>query len=90
MYGITEAQYEDMKKKQEYKCYLCGGDGFIMNKASHHETLCVDHDHATGKVRKLLCHNCNRALGLLQDDPHLLRKAAEYIEAHKEGATTIP
>lgn len=53
------------------------------NGRGHHEKLCVDHDHETGKVRKLLCHNCNRALGLLRDDPALLRKSAEYIEQHK-------
>jgi hypothetical protein len=82
-YGITQADYERMKKAQGYLCHLCGGEGFLMDSKRHHQTLCVDHDHDTGKVRKLLCHNCNRALGLLKDDPSLMRKAAEYIEQHK-------
>ena len=81
-YGITENAYEDLKKAQAHQCALCGGSGFVMGKHGH-EKLCVDHCHDTGKVRGLLCHNCNRALGLLKDDPGLLRKAADYVEAHK-------
>ncbi len=54
--------------------------------ADHHEAkLMVDHDHTTGEVRGLLCHNCNRAIGLLREDPERLRRAIEYLE----GATTI-
>jgi hypothetical protein len=45
----------------------------------------VDHCHATGKVRGLLCHNCNRALGLMQDNIENIKRAADYLE----GATTI-
>jgi hypothetical protein len=41
----------------------------------------VDHDHKTGKVRGLLCHPCNAALGLTRDDPSILRAMIEYLEA---------
>lgn len=48
--------------------------------------LNVDHDHKTRNVRGLLCHNCNRALGLLKDNINSLKSAISYLE----GATTIP
>jgi hypothetical protein len=82
-YGIDEADLKAMKEEQDYKCYICSSEGFMIGNNNHSEKLAVDHDHETGKVRKLLCHNCNRALGLMKDDPELLRKAANYIEQFK-------
>lgn len=84
-YSIGVEDYNVMHKNQGGKCRLCGGEGFVM--AEHHTMkLVVDHCHNTGRVRGLLCHNCNRGLGLFQDNPSVLRYAALYVE----GATTIP
>lgn len=55
-------------------------------KSSSSGLLVVDHDHNTGVVRGLLCHNCNRALGLLQDNPETLEVAIAYLKS----VTTIP
>ena len=73
-YGITPEQYTEMVVAQGGVCLIC-------REVS--EGLCVDHDHVTGKVRGLLCHECNMALGKMKDDPARLRSAAEYLERSK-------
>ncbi|MEX3809021.1 endonuclease VII domain-containing protein [Paraburkholderia sp. BR13439] len=84
-YGIDYDAYLSMLAEQSGVCALCGGEGFVM--AGHHKLkLVVDHCHKTGRIRGLLCHNCNRALGLLQDDTDVIRKAVGYLE----GVATIP
>lgn len=89
-YGLVKEQFEVMKEAQNFKCAICGGEGFIMNsKKTHREKLVIDHDHKTGVVRGLLCHNCNRALGLFQDDVEIMQKAIQYLNKSREGATTI-
>ena len=46
---------------------------------NHNKRLYIDHDHETGKVRGLLCLQCNTALGLLKDNPKVLKKALKYL-----------
>jgi len=50
-----------------------------MDEKRHSMKLVVDHCHEGGQVRGLLCHNCNRALGLLKDDVDTLQKAIDYL-----------
>jgi hypothetical protein len=78
-YGITEQQYQDKLVEQDYKCSICGKKHDVVVTKG---TLVVDHNHATGDVRELLCHSCNMGLGKFKDDPELLKLAAEYIERH--------
>ena len=77
-YKISLKDYLDLYEKQDKKCSICHGDGFKM-QAHHKLLLVVDHDHDTGKVRGLLCHNCNRGLGLLQDSIDNLESAIKYL-----------
>jgi hypothetical protein len=70
-YGIGLHQYQTILEEQNGVCYICGEKDF--------RNLAVDHDHATGKVRRLLCTSCNTGLGKFKDNPDLLRKAAEYV-----------
>jgi ribosomal protein S14/predicted nucleic acid-binding Zn ribbon protein len=84
-YGISLTDYKEMLEKQNHRCAICGGEGFLMNKERHKIKLVVDHCHVTGKVRGLLRHNCNRALGLFNDNTEALSTAIQYLE----GATTI-
>lgn len=79
VYGISVEEYLDLAEKQNFVCALCGNPNFAMRNV-HSGCLVVDHDHKTGKVRGLLCHNCNRALGLFHANPDLLQKASEYVK----------
>lgn len=85
VYGILAKDYKEMHKKQNGLCAICYSPGFNM-KDLNEPQLVVDHCHSTGKVRGLLCHNCNRALGLFQDLVGVVENAKRYLE----GATTIP
>jgi len=79
-YGITLEEWCAMFDKQNSLCAICNQVGFKLDPASKN-LLVVDHCHATGKVRGLLCHNCNRALGLLKDNKANLVRALDYLEA---------
>jgi hypothetical protein len=77
-YGLSTAQVNLLM--QEDVCEICGR--FLEGK------LCVDHDHKTGIVRGVLCKRCNIALGCMNDDPHVFRKAAEYLEGNRKHNIT--
>lgn len=74
-FGLTYEDYLALLEGQEGKCAGCGA------RAAHSKArnLCVDHDHKTGRVRGLLCTNCNRAVGHMQNDPEIARKLAHYL-----------
>lgn len=70
-YGLSIEKYEALLETQNGFCAICN--------TSSHRSLVVDHCHLTQKVRGLLCHDCNLALGLLRDDPDRLRNAIAYL-----------
>ena len=76
LYGLNKDQYDSMILEQENSCYICGLQASECPKSVLH----VDHDHRTGKVRKLLCQNCNTGLGKFKDDIELLQKAIDYLK----------
>lgn len=77
-YGLSPTIYETLKKAQNHACAICGG-------GSGSRDWHIDHDHKTGEIRGLLCHGCNVAIGLLNDDPHQLRAALNYLETRTTG-----
>jgi hypothetical protein len=77
-YGIAIEEYETMLVEQDGKCAICKHpETAIMNGKPM--SLAVDHCHTTDAVRGLLCTNCNRALGLLQEDPERAEGLLNYI-----------
>ena len=74
LYQITPEAYDALLVEQNFKCAICDRDRDVFAKP-----FVVDHDHRTGAVRALLCPACNTAIGLLGDDPKILRRAATYI-----------
>ncbi len=72
-YGITAAEADSMLAEQGGLCAIC-----VEAPAEH-----VDHCHETGRVRALLCFNCNGGLGQFKDDPDVLRAAAAYVLRHR-------
>jgi len=83
-FGMTRESYKAMLAVQGGGCAICGR---VHSGHKGHKRLHIDHDHKVQEtygilvVRGILCSRCNTTLGLLQDDPATLRKAAEYLEA---------
>ena len=73
LYGITPAQYQQMLIAQGFECPIC------TRLLAHPTKPAVDHSHATGAVRGILCRNCNAALGMLEDSAANLERAIAYL-----------
>jgi len=80
-FGLTPEQYDEMYACQGGVCAICHRPE-TATRGGKPLRLAVDHDHATGKVRSLLCRSCNAALGQMGDSPERLRAAADYLEHH--------
>ena len=77
-YGLTQEQYDDLFARQGGRCAICrtaqpGKKGWA-----------IDHCHAAGGVRGILCQKCNTGLGLFGDDERNLRAAAAYVHEHRQ------
>ena len=82
-YGITYNQFCLMLDRQQDKCAICKIDfdnAWAIDYAGNRSrTACIDHCHKTGKVRGLLCSDCNTAIGLLKEKVKIAINAAEYL-----------
>jgi hypothetical protein len=78
-YGITIEEYEARLTAQSGRCAICGLDESRSNLGNGNFMLSVDHCHDSGAIRGLLCNNCNRAIGMLGDDPEILKRAIQYL-----------
>ncbi|MCW2929911.1 MAG: hypothetical protein JWM19_873 [Actinomycetia bacterium] len=78
-YGITIEEYEEMLAAQNGRCAICGAEEGAADRLS----LCVDHNHATGRRRELLCIGCNFRVRNLGDDRELFELTVAYIRKHE-------
>jgi len=78
-YGITLDDYNEIFFSQEGKCIGC-----LRDQSEFKRAFAVDHDHKTGRIRGLLCEDCNTAIGKLLDSPEILRRLANYIDRNNK------
>ena len=77
-YGLDEKQLNSILKKQSNLCPICGnelGEGYLTH---------IDHDHQTGRVREILCMQCNCLLGNCREKISILKSAIKYLEKYAE------
>jgi len=76
-YNITLEEYDQMLMAQKGCCKICSRHHTEFKRA-----LAVDHCHETGKIRALLCFNCNSVLGYAKEDTNTLKSAIKYLKQH--------
>lgn len=77
MYGLTPDDWNALYEEQGGCCAICG-----IHQSSLNQTLSIDHDHKTNKVRSLLCVSCNSALGMVKENKLILFQMISYIDEH--------
>ncbi len=81
-YGLDLNDLAAMLHAQGYKCAICAG-------RIDEITRKIDHDHQTGEVRELLCHNCNVVLGLIDESVSTLESAITYLQGHRRKRAEV-
>ena len=84
-YGITLEEYSVLLNNQNGKCATCGSTdpaGRKSGRGGSANVFVVDHCHKTGKVRGILCHRCNRAMGVIGDNISTLQAMIEYLSTN--------
>lgn len=80
-YGITPEMYDEMHESQQGKCAICEKPAPRIGTETE-RPLAVDHCHETGRIRALLCSQCNSGIGMLSDSAGKLRRATAYLDLH--------
>jgi hypothetical protein len=74
--GVSQDDYLRMFTKQQGRCGICRRRLY----STRYKAFAVDHDHKTGRIRGLLCGNCNTGLGMFREDPIALQRAIEWTK----------
>jgi hypothetical protein len=79
---ISSHDYNEMIISQENRCAICYKEETRKGRNGNLARLCIDHCHQSGKIRALLCHDCNTGIGKFKDNINLLKAAITYLEKH--------
>jgi len=74
-YNLTPQSFISLVEAHDFKCAICEDQLDLENKQ-----FAGDPNHNTGEVRGMLCQACNKGIGLLKDNPSVLKRAATYLE----------
>jgi iron-sulfur cluster repair protein YtfE (RIC family) len=78
-YNLTLMEYNELLMKQNGVCAICLKPEIAKHQSGKIKKLAVDHNHETGKIRGLLCVNCNNGLGRFKDSALLTDRATKYL-----------
>jgi hypothetical protein len=78
-YGLSKEAFNALLETQNFQCAACRTDLTVLSNKNIH----VDHCHVIGRVRGIICHGCNTSLGLMRNDPNLIRRLALYLDGRK-------
>ena len=84
-FGITRNEYVELFNKQNGKCAICHKEETATRNGVV-KSLAVDHCHSSGRIRGLLCSDCNTGIGKFKDDIKVLHNAIQYLSNPKEGS----
>ena len=81
-HGISLEQFDLLWQVFSGKCDICKINLTLPKRKQGQcrSSVVIDHDHKTGNIRSLLCNSCNKALGLFNDDPSIVKSALKYLE----------
>lgn len=82
-YGLTLDEYFQQLESQSYRCYICEKHQTEVQRPFH-----IDHCHTTGKLRALLCSQCNVAFGMLRESPRVMQRMIEYHAEYNPATNT--
>lgn len=81
-FGMSLDEYQRLYDSQDGVCAICRKPESVI-RAGKVLSLAVDHDHTSGRIRGLLCNNCNRGVGLFSDDTTIISRAVEYLRRER-------
>lgn len=87
-FGISRQEYADLFLKQNGVCAICKQPE-TATRLGKVKALSVDHCHTSGKVRGLLCSDCNTGIGKMKESREALLAAIRYLDEHSEGDANV-